>query len=240
MWFWIIASLCVLVFLPPSLKMNGIFLVVVIVQRWGIMSTMNVGLISGRAEPIANNMGRKACECECGCNRMISVRIKDRKKHCKTEKGIEKKGGKKNKDQLFKGILFYFHDSLQGGWSMKGNKKWYLKLHTNITFPVTGQNPPGHVPPGHLPQGHIPPGHLPPGHLPPRHLPPRTYTPQDIYPLYFKMPYLVHASCVDYILHFKKYLFCRNSICLWCRCNNAVRYLLCQEGINPHNYSGFR
>ena len=24
----------------------------------------------------------------------------------------------------------------------------------------------------------------------------------------------LHASCVDYILHFKKYLFCRNSICL--------------------------
>ena len=64
------------------------------------------------------------------------------------------------------------------------------------------------------PLGHIHPGHLPPGHLPPGHLPPRTYTPQDIYPLYFKMPYLVHASCVDYILHFKKYLFCRNSICL--------------------------
>ena len=64
------------------------------------------------------------------------------------------------------------------------------------------------------PLGHIPPGHLPPGHLPPGHLPPRTYTPQDIYPLYFKMPYFIHASCVDYILHFKKYLFCRNSICL--------------------------
>ena len=84
---------------------------------------------------------------------------------------------------------------------------------------VTGQNPPGHVPPGHvppghLPQGHIPPGHLPPGHLPPGHLPPRTYTPQDIYPPAFKMHYLVHASCVDYILHFKKHLFCRNSIYL--------------------------
>ena len=64
------------------------------------------------------------------------------------------------------------------------------------------------------PLGHLPPGHLPPGHLPPGHLPPRTYTPQDIYPPDFKMPYLVHASCVDYIQHFKKHLFCRNSIYL--------------------------
>ena len=82
-------------------------------------------------------------------------------------------------------------------------------------------------------------GHIPPGHLPPGHLPPRTYTPQDIYPPDFKIPYLVHASCVDYILHFKKHLFCRNSICLRCRCNNAVTYLLRQERLNPHNYSGF-
>ena len=67
---------------------------------------------------------------------------------------------------------------------------------------VTGQKKNGHVPPGHLPPGHLPPGHLPPGHLPPGHLPPRTYTPQDIYPPDFKLPYLVHASCVDYILHF--------------------------------------
>ena len=118
---------------------------------------------------------------------------------------------------------------------------------------MTGQNPPGHVPPGHLPQGHIPPvtypldtypldtyplghiplGHLPPGHLPPGHLPPRTYTPQDIYPPDFKMPYLVHASCVDHILHFKTYLFWRNSIYLLCRCDKADRYLLCQEGLIP-------
>ena len=90
------------------------------------------------------------------------------------------------------------------------------------------------------PLGHIPPDHLPPGHLPPGHLPPRTYTPQDIYPPDFKLPYLVHASCVDYILHFKKHLFCRNSICLRCMCNKAVRYFFCQEGSNPHNYSGFR
>ena len=79
-------------------------------------------------------------------------------------------------------------------------------------YMVTVQNPPGHVPPGHLPQGHIPqghipPGHLPPGHLPPGHIPPRTYTPQDIYPPDFRMPYLVHASCVDYILHFKSIYF---------------------------------
>ena len=33
-----------------------------------------------------------------------------------------------------------------------------------------------------------PPGHIPPGHIPP-----------DL-----KMPVLVHASCVDYILHFNK------------------------------------
>ena len=78
-----------------------------------------------------------------------------------------------------------------------------------VCIRVTGQKKPGHVSPGHLPQGHIPPGHLPPGHLPPR-----TYTPQDIYPTDFKMPYLVHASCVDYIMHFKKHLFCRNSIYL--------------------------
>ena len=105
---------------------------------------------------------------------------------------------------------------------------------SDITSLVTGQNLPGHVPPDTYPKdtyplvtypldtypldtyplGHIPPGHLPPGHLPPGHLPPRIYTPQDIYPPDFKLPYLVHASCVDYILHFKKQLFCRNSICL--------------------------
>ena len=36
------------------------------------------------------------------------------------------------------------------------------------------------------------------GLIPPSlgHLPPRTYTPPD-----FEMPYLVHASCVDYTLH---------------------------------------
>ena len=104
--------------------------------------------------------------------------------------------------------------------------------------PVT--NPLDTYPLDTYPLGHIPPGHLPPGHLPPGHLPPRTYTPQDIYPPAFKLPYLVDASCVDYILHFKKHLFCRNSIYLRCMCNKSVRYLLCQEGSNPHNYSGFR
>ena len=103
-----------------------------------------------------------------------------------------------------------------------------------LTNTVTGQNPPDMYPPDTYPKdmyplvtypldtypldtyplGLIPPGHLPPGHLSPGQLPPRTYTPQDIYPPDFKMAYLVHASCVDYILHFKKHLFCRNSIYL--------------------------
>ena len=81
------------------------------------------------------------------------------------------------------------------------------------------------------PLGHIPPGHLPPGHLPPGHLRPRTYTPRTYTPPDFKMPYLVHASCVDYILQFKKHLFCRNSIYLWSRCNKADRYLFCHKGL---------
>ena len=51
------------------------------------------------------------------------------------------------------------------------------------------------------------------------------------------MPYLVHVSCVEYILHFRTHLFCRDSIYLCHRCNKAVRHLLCQEGLNPHNYS---
>ena len=131
-----------------------------------------------------------------------------------------------------------------------------LTSYERYTRRVTGQNPPpppDRYPPDTYPKdtyppvtypldtypldiyplGHIPPSHLPPGHLPPGHLPPRTYTPQDIYPLAFKMPYLVHASCVDYILHFIKHLFCRNSIYLWCRCNKADRYLLFQEGLMP-------
>ena len=67
-------------------------------------------------------------------------------------------------------------------------------------------------------------GHIPPGHIPPR----------------LKMPYLVHVWCVDYILHFRTHFFCRDSIYLCHRCNKAVRHLLCQEGLNPHNYSGFQ
>ena len=71
--------------------------------------------------------------------------------------------------------------------------------------PVT--NPLDTYPLDIYPLGHIPPGHLPPGHIPPGHLSPRTYTPQDIYPLAFKMPYLVHASCVDYIRTLKNIYF---------------------------------
>ena len=79
---------------------------------------------------------------------------------------------------------------------------------------VTGQNPPGHYPPDTYPKDTYPLdtypldtypldtyplGHIPPGHLPPGHLPPRTYTPQDIYPLYFKMPYLfMHHVMITY------------------------------------------
>ena len=113
---------------------------------------------------------------------------------------------------------------------------WYQrKDFLDIIIMVTGQNPPGHVtpghlpqghispghlppghlPPGHLPLGHIPPGHLPPGHLSPGHLPPRTYTPQTYTPQTLKGPiWFMHHDCVDYLLHFKKHLFCRNSIYL--------------------------
>ena len=50
----------------------------------------------------------------------------------------------------------------------------------------------------------------------------------------------MYHDCVDYILHFRTHLFCRDSIYLCRRCNKAVRHLLCQEGLNPHNYSGFQ
>ena len=89
------------------------------------------------------------------------------------------------------------------------------------------------------PLGHIPPGHLPPGHLPPGHLPPRTYTTQDIYPPHFKMPYLVHASWVDYILDFKQisiYFAERTVICDV----GAIKIFALSGRVSPHNYSGFR
>ena len=41
-------------------------------------------------------------------------------------------------------------------------------------------------------------------------------------------------------MHFRTHLFCRDSIYLCHRCNKAVRHLLSQEGLNPHNYSGFQ
>ena len=93
-----------------------------------------------------------------------------------------------------------------------------------VTYPLDTY-PLGHIPPVNYPLDTYPLDTYPLGHIPPGHLPPRTYTPQDICPPDFKLPYLVHASCVDFILHFKKHLFCRNSICLRCMCNKAVRYL---------------
>ena len=69
---------------------------------------------------------------------------------------------------------------------------------------VTGQNPPDMCPLDTNPQDTYP------GSLTPWTRTPRTYTP----PPNFKMGYLVYASCVDNILHFKKHLFCRNSIYL--------------------------
>ena len=57
--------------------------------------------------------------------------------------------------------------------------------------------------PGHIPPWTLTPDKYPLGHIPP---PPDIYPP-DIYPQLFEMPYLAHASCVDYILHFKNIYF---------------------------------
>ena len=55
------------------------------------------------------------------------------------------------------------------------------------------------------------------------------------------MPQLVHASCVDYILHFTCIHFAGIAfICVEYRSFEAVRYWFCQEGLNSHNYSGSR
>ena len=107
------------------------------------------------------------------------------------------------------------------------------------TTRVTGQNPP--PPPRHLPLETYPKDIYPPGTYPLDNYPLDTYPlghiPLRTHPPDFKMPYLVHASCVDYILHFKNIDVAEIAfICDYCRCNKADRYFLCQEGLNPHNY----
>ena len=77
----------------------------------------------------------------------------------------------------------------------------------------------------------------PPSHLtcsPLDTYPLATYPLRHTYPTDFKMPYLAHASCVDYILH-KHFA----GIAFICDAGEKdVRYLLCQVRLNPHYYSG--
>ena len=54
------------------------------------------------------------------------------------------------------------------------------------------------------------------------------------------MPYLAHASYVDYILHFKKNIYFAGIAFI---CNvDAIKLsdICCEEGFNPHNCSGSR
>ena len=87
-----------------------------------------------------------------------------------------------------------------------------------VTYPLDT------YPPDTYPLGHIPPpvtypldiypldtyplGHIHPGHIPP--------------PPHLKIPYLVHVSCVDYILYFRKHFLCQSGLGKMCPCQMSI------------------
>ena len=82
----------------------------------------------------------------------------------------------------------------------------------------------------------------------PRTYTPWTYTPQDtypqdiypqeIYPQSFEMPYLAHASCVDYIVHIKKTIYFPGIAFICNEDAGKLSHICCEEGFSPHNCSG--